>query len=227
MVGWQEGSHYSKMPTLSPIWGVQKITPEILKPCGKSFCGLIQPRWNFLATMQNVMFDANPTQHMTQRAPSLLWSMVVAAPCYGDVSHQQGLGHLSCYKGKWMEQNTKKSSENLLPPARKLKSGRKFTFQHDNDPKHTAKASLEWLKNKKINVLEWPSQSPNINPIENLWHDLKIAVHQHSQLNLTELEQFCLEEWENIAQSRCAKLVENYPNRLTAVISVKCTSTKY
>ncbi|MBN3273908.1 GDE enzyme, partial [Polyodon spathula] len=44
--------------------------------------------------------------------------------------------------------------ENLLPSARKLKRGRKFTFQHENDPKHTAKATLEWLRNKKLNVLE-------------------------------------------------------------------------
>ena len=52
--GWQEGSHYSKKATLSPIWGLQKTTPEILKPCGKKFCGLTKPRWNFLAEMQNV-----------------------------------------------------------------------------------------------------------------------------------------------------------------------------
>lgn len=47
--------------------------------------------------------------------------------------------------------------ENLLKSARDLGLGRRFIFQQDNDPKHTAKATLEWLKNKKVNVLEWPS----------------------------------------------------------------------
>ncbi|MGH0131809.1 UNVERIFIED_CONTAM: hypothetical protein FKN15_055936 [Acipenser sinensis] len=89
--------------------------------------------------------------------------------------------------------------ENLLPSARKLNLGQKFTFQHENDPKH--------------------------NP--NLWHDLKIAVHQRSPRNLTELEQICKEEWSNIAKSRCGKLVETYPNRLTTVIAAKGASTKY
>ena len=75
--------------------------------------------------------------------------------------------------------------ENLLPSARKLKLGRKFTFQHDNNPKHTAKATLEGLRNKKINVLEWPSQNFDLNLIKNLSHDLKIVVHQRSPRNLT------------------------------------------
>ena len=127
-----------------------------------------------------------------------------------------------------MEQNTKKIREEiLLPSARTLKFVQKFPFQHDNDPKHTAKATLEWLKNKKINVLKWPSQSSDLNPIENMWHDLKIAVHQRSPHNLSELEQFCAEEWANIVQTRCAKLLETYHNRLTAVIAVKGASTKY
>uniref|UniRef100_A0A673JJK3 Epithelial splicing regulatory protein 1-like n=1 Tax=Sinocyclocheilus rhinocerous TaxID=307959 RepID=A0A673JJK3_9TELE len=49
---------------------------------------------------------------------------------------------------KWMGQNYQILEENLLASARKLSMGRRFTFQHDNDPKHTAKLSAQWLKEK-------------------------------------------------------------------------------
>jgi hypothetical protein len=82
---------------------------------------------------------------------------------------------------------------NLFQSPRDLRLGRRFTFQQDHDPEHTAKATLEWIKGKHLNVLEWPSQSPGLNPIENLWYDLKIAVQQRNPANLKELGQFCLE----------------------------------
>ena len=77
------------------------------------------------------------------------------------------------------------------------------------------------LKGKHLNVLEWPSQSPAPNPIDNLWYNLKIAVHQQNPSNLMVLEQFCLEEWAKIPVARCAKLIETYPKRLAAVIAAK------
>jgi hypothetical protein len=72
--------------------------------------------------------------------------------------------------------------------------------------------------------LEWPSQSQDLNPIENLWYDLKTAVDQRNPSNLKELEQLCLEELAKIPVARCAKLIEAYPKRLAPVIGV---STKY
>ncbi|XDV36822.1 hypothetical protein PO909_006543 [Leuciscus waleckii] len=92
--------------------------------------------------------------------------------------------------------------ENLLQNALDLRLGRRFIFQQDNDPKQTAKITKEWLRDNSVNVLEWPSQSPDLNPIEHLWRDLKMAVHRRSPSNLMELERFCKEEWVKLPKNR-------------------------
>ena len=71
-------------------------------------------------------------------------------------------------------------------------------MQQDNDPKHMAKSTKKWLEDKKVKVLPWPSQSPDLNIIENLWVDLKRAVHDRGPRNLQELERVCPEEWSKI-----------------------------
>ena len=102
-----------------------------------------------------------------------------------------------------------------------LRLGQRFIFQQDNDPKHTAKISKERLQDNSVNVLEWPSQSLDLNPIEHLWRDLKMAVHQRFPSNLMELERCCKEEWAKLPKDRCAKLVASYSKRLEAVIAAK------
>ncbi|KAG2458520.1 TC1A transposase, partial [Polypterus senegalus] len=117
--------------------------------------------------------------------------------------------------------------ENLLQSALDLRLGRWFIFLQDNNPKHTAKISKEWLQDNSVNVLEWPSQSPDLNPIEHLWRDLKMAVHRCFPYNLMELERCCKEEWAKLAKDRCAKLVASSSKILEAVIAAKGASTKY
>ena len=113
--------------------------------------------------------------------------------------------------------------DNLLPSVRALKMGREWVFQHDNDPKRTAKATKEWLKKKHIKVLEWPSQSPDLNPIKNL----KRRVAKRQPRNLKDLERICEEEWTKIPPKICANLLKNYNKHLTSVLANKSFSTKY
>ena len=116
--------------------------------------------------------------------------------------------------------------ENLLQSTRDLRLVQRFTFQQDNDPMQTARTTQEWLWDNSLNVHEWPSQSADLNQIEHLWRDLKIAVQRRSPANLTEIERICREVWEKLPKCRCAKLVVSYPRRLQAVIAAKGASKR-
>uniref|UniRef100_A0A3B3T533 Tc1-like transposase DDE domain-containing protein n=1 Tax=Paramormyrops kingsleyae TaxID=1676925 RepID=A0A3B3T533_9TELE len=133
-------------------------------------------------------------------------------------------------------QDTMKSQEyegilerNILPIVRKLSlSRRSWDLQQDNDPKHTAKSTQEWLRKKKTldYILKWPSMSPDLNPIEHLWKDLKIAVWRLHPSNLRQLEQFALEEWGKLPAGKCRRLTVKYRDRMLAVIDAKGGATK-
>ncbi|KAK3542023.1 hypothetical protein QTP86_010605 [Hemibagrus guttatus] len=117
--------------------------------------------------------------------------------------------------------------ENVRPSVCDLKLKRTWVLQQDNDPKHSSKSTSEWLKKNKMKTLEWPSQSPDLNPIEMLWHDLKKVVHARKPSNVAELQQFCKDEWAKIPPQRCNTPIASYGKHLIAVVAAKGGPTSY
>ena len=101
-------------------------------------------------------------------------------------------------------------------------------FQQDSAPAHTAKTVRDWFTSNGIRVLEWPGNSPDLNPIENLWMILKRGVRRRYPNNTTELIRCIRQAWcLDISAELCRKLSDSMPNRCKTVIKNKGHITKY
>lgn len=101
-------------------------------------------------------------------------------------------------------------------------------FQQDSAPCHTAKVCIKWFADHHIPVLEWPGNSPDLNPIEHLWSFMKQRVSLHRPSSLGELRTAILRVWETeIPTDMCENLVSSMPRRLAKVISARGGVTKY
>ena len=91
------------------------------------------------------------------------------------------------------------SKTTFLPFAHKH-DGSRWTLCQDNDPKHTSRAAKNLYENEDISILDWPSNSPDLNPIENAWGLLKHNVERRIPQSKMQLKEFMVEEWANISQ---------------------------
>lgn len=117
--------------------------------------------------------------------------------------------------------------KNLKSSAARLGMPRVYYFQQDNDPKHTAHIVRDWLLYNAPRQLKTPPQSPDINPIENLWWILKQRMKGRASTSKAIFKEQLLEEWDKIGSEVTNKLILSMPRRLQAVIDANGLPTKY
>ena len=116
-----------------------------------------------------------------------------------------------------------------IPSGMKL-CGRSFVLEQDNDPKHTSHLCKNYLKTNEqkgdLVVMDFPPQSPDLNPIEHVWEHLKrekVKCNPTSLNNLWDVLNHC---WNNMQQTVLGQLVHSMPHRVDAVLKAKGGHTK-
>ncbi|CAF2076253.1 unnamed protein product [Rotaria magnacalcarata] len=107
--------------------------------------------------------------------------------------------------------------------------GSDWIFQQDNAPIHQAKANLTWFKSQKINVLPWPSLSPDLNLVENLWGTLARKVYAGGKQFRTkeQLKTTIIKSWGESIIEQLRALVESMPERIIEVTKLNGAKTQY
>jgi transposase len=113
-----------------------------------------------------------------------------------------------------------------------------YIYMHDNAPIHRAASTEAFLQQHHITTMWWPANSPDLNPIEHLWHQLKVKFHEeyftarHDTISRSEnaLQQYMeglLWTWRTKLGDLPRRLVESMPNRVNAVLRARGGHTHY
>ncbi|KAL1925108.1 uncharacterized protein VTP21DRAFT_4762 [Calcarisporiella thermophila] len=100
---------------------------------------------------------------------------------------------------------------------------KEIIFQHDNDSKHKAKLVERWFQSMQIQVLDWPSQSPDFNPIEHLWDEVKRRLRDRlPQISGKDgLWEKVKTVWESLTKDDCVTSINTMPRRIQEVINAR------
>jgi hypothetical protein len=132
------------------------------------------------------------------------------------------------------QQTTKDFVENvyqphLIPFLQKNNPNQQLTSMEDNAPVHTALASRKFKKDNNIRKIDdWPPQSPDLNPIENVWKVLKTNVQELYKPWTVEIMKQTLQlAWALFSEQTLENVVESMPRRMKAVHNAKGKPTRW
>lgn len=143
--------------------------------------------------------------------------------CFG----ASGVGNLAIIEGTLTgEGYVNILKDNLFQSVEKLGLGA-FIYQQDNDPKHTSRVAKNFFNENQIELLPWPPQSPDLNPIEHLWDHLDRNIPDSERKSKISFIAAIKRVWDNTPQETLTKLIQSMPNRLAAVIKANGFNTPY
>ncbi len=183
----------------------------------KVFYGQTSPNLTFLLEITDTVSSGLKRrtlpvchQHSVQKPASLMvWGCISA----------YGMGSLHVLEGTMnAERYIKVLEQHMLPSRRRLFQGRPCVFQQDNAKPHTAVITTAWLRSGRVRVLNWPACSPDLSPIENIWHIIKQKICQRRPQTLQQLETYIKQEWDQIPKPKLHKLITSMARYLQTVL---------
>ena len=133
--------------------------------------------------------------------------------------------------GRFNQYKYKEILEAHLLPFMEAKHGGKndFILQEDNCGPHRANSIATYLQSKGVSRMKWPAQSPDLNPIENVWGLLKQRLRKlpKQPTSADQLFDILSSEWDSLSDEYFYTLACSMASRVRKVINVGGRSTKY
>ncbi len=212
--------HAKRKPYVNMVQKRRRVLRAKAHLNGKVFYGQTSPNLTFLLEIagRRVLRAKEERdlpachQHSVQKPASLMvWGCISA----------YGMGSLHVLEGTMnAERYIKVLEQHMLPSRRRV-------FLQDNAKLHTAAITTAWLCSRRVRVLNWPTCSPDLSPIENIWHIIKRKICQRQPQTLQQLETYIRQEWDQIPTGKLQKLITSMPRRLQTVLKRRGDATPW
>ena len=139
------------------------------------------------------------------------------------------------WEKNWKSITSQKYCEHVVPLVINcIAANPALQFMHDNAPPHKAAYTREVLRVNNIQPIVWPAFSPDLNPIEAVWSEMKDFIEAHYpdlengwERTSAELRLIILEAWDSISPDFLENLVRSMPERCRAVFDAQGGATRF
>jgi transposase len=112
----------------------------------------------------------------------------------------------------------------------KGREGIQLSLMQDHAPGHAGSITMEELRERGINLIDWPPFSPDLNPIETVWKWMKDWIEENyedRQYSYNQLREIVKRAWEVVTPERLLDLLQTMPQRCQDVIDARGMHTKW